>query len=140
MTGIPYSDIPCNFTRDVQKAVDFEMRVAEIHAKRAADLLDNCGNVALFNTLQEDVMHGIKHIRSVCAPEYKQAEKEMTDEHKKMILKVCKTLEDIVESLDLMQGDLAKLGGYEYIAYGSVARAMGAAGEALCEIKKEQDE
>ena len=74
MNGTPYSDIPCNFTRDVQKAVDFEMRVAEIHAKRAADLLDNCGNVALFNALQADVMRGIKHIRSVCGPEYKPAE------------------------------------------------------------------
>lgn len=77
--GIPYSVNPCNFTRDVQKAVDFEMRVAEIHAKRAADLLDNCGNVALFNALQEDVMRGIKHIRSVCAPEYKQAIKEQSE-------------------------------------------------------------
>lgn len=79
MTGTPYSDIDCNFTRDVQKAVDFEMRVAEIHAKRAADLLDNCGNVALFNTLQADVMRGIKHIRSVCGPEYKPAEEKDQD-------------------------------------------------------------
>lgn len=123
----------------MQKAVDFEMRVAEIHAKRAADLLDNCGNVALFNTLQEDVMRGIKHIRSVCAPEYHPAEKEMTDENRKMILKVGKTLEDIVKSLDLMQHELAKIGGYEYIAYGSIARAMGNVGETLCEIKKEQE-
>ena len=56
-----------------------------------------------------------------------------------MILKVGKALEDIVESLHLMQGELAEIGGYEYIAYGSIARAMGAAGEALCEIKKEKE-
>ncbi len=145
MTGTPYGDITCNFTRDVQKAVDFEMRVAEIHAKRAADLLDNCGNVALFNTLQEDVMRGIKHIRSVCAPECKQvleynpAEKEMTDENKKTILKADKVLKDISESLDLMQHELAKIEGYDNIAYGPIARAMGNVGEALCEIKKEQE-
>lgn len=63
----------------------------------------------------------------------------MTDENKKMILKVGKALEDISESLHLMQGELAKLGGYEYIAYGSIARAMGNVGEALCEVKKEKE-
>lgn len=55
------------------------------------------------------------------------------------ILKARNALEDIFESLDLMQHELAKIGGYEYIAYGSIARAMGAAAEALCEIKKEQE-
>lgn len=139
MTAKQYDDIPCNFTSDVRKAVDFEMRVAEIHAQRAADLLDNCGNVALFNTLQADVMRGIEHIRSVCGPEYKPAENKTTDEHKKTILKAGKALEDIVKSLDLMQHELAEIGGYEYIAYGSIARAMGAVAEALCEIKKEQE-
>lgn len=60
-------------------------------------------------------------------------------DREKTILKAYDALSDIVESLHLMQGELAKLGGYEYIAYGPIAKAMGAAAEALCEVKKDME-
>ena len=70
------SSTDVNWTRDEAKAVDFEMRVAEIHAQRAAELLRECGLSALHNELQEDVIQGIAAIRSVCAYKlYKPSEK-----------------------------------------------------------------